>query len=267
MKIFPYSLLLTLSIISPLSANDTFVMDVSTLKEEALKKTNEIIKDAFELMDIDGNGKLSRRECSGTDQTKALVALPYFSQSEISTLTQKIETAFDTHDIDKDGYLSPTEAKEYISYIENLGLDMQMKKMDPNGDGQITDEEMTALMKTMPSPEESIAKLNEAENRLKKIDQDPEKFTNNFISNITKNINKEEFSEMDQQKDGKVTPDEYVSYMYHHPNNKELDMSQDDYRDIFNLIDKTKKGYITEQEYLDYNENQFNEAMSYTKEK
>lgn len=262
MKILPYTLLATLGIISPAAANDTFSMDVATIKEQALNKTHEKIQDGFQLLDIDSNGKLSRRECSGSGSAEALKSFPFFSQSELEILTKKIDTAFDTYDTDKDDYLSPTEAKEYISYIENLGLDMQMKKIDKNDDGQITDDEMTSFMQSTPSLEKSMAQLEEARKKMEEITQNPEEYTNNFMSNIGTNINKEEVSEMDKNKNNQITSEEYISYMYNHPNNKDLGFTKDDYKNMFELIDVDKKGYITEQEYIEYNQKQLQEVMS-----
>ncbi|MBR1604925.1 MAG: EF-hand domain-containing protein [Alphaproteobacteria bacterium] len=264
MKILPYTFLATLSIISQSAANDTFSMDVATIKEQALLKTHEKIQNGFELLDIDGNGKLSRRECSGSGSQEALKSFPFFSQSELVELTQKIDSAFDTYDKDKDDYMNPEEAQGYISYVENLGLEMQMNKMDKNGDGQITDDEMSSFMQSMPSIEESMAKLQEATKKIEEINKNPQEYTNNLISNIGGTINKEEFAEMDKNDNNQVTKKEYTSYMYNHPNNKELRFTEEDYQNMFDLIDSDKKGYITKQQYLEYNENQLKNILTET---
>ena len=256
-------LLISISIIGTVVANDTFVIDTYTLKQEALNKAHARNIDYFNMIDIDNNGKLSKTECAGSSD--GLDVIPFFSKEEMIEMKKKIDDAFDDFDIDKDGYLNRDEATPYFSFIENIGLATQTNKMDTNNDGQITDEEMQAYMQTMPSLEESVAKLQELTAKVETMNQNPEQYANKIMANTSSNINHEEFLQMDSDKNNQVTQQEYTQYMFNHPNNKELGFSEDDYNNIYNLIDSSKKGYITLQEYNDYTQKQLNDVMANVK--
>ena len=253
-----------LSFTGTLQAGETFTMDVETVKNQALQKTHDKIQDPFTLLDVDSNGKLSRRECSGTDE--AYKYIPFFTDAEKDDLKQKINDAFDRFDQDKDEYLNQEEAQNYIAHIEQLALEMQMTKMDANGDGKITEDEMMSLVQSMPDIEESMAKLKEVTENLQKTNDDPQEHTNEMISDIDSTEIQEQVSGIDKDKDNKITAEEYINYMINHPDNQKLKFTTEDYQGIFNLIDSQKRGYITEQEYFEYNQKQLNDLMSETKE-
>ena len=158
--------LLFSSIISPSLANDTFVINTDSIKQQAIAESHKRNLDFFSMFDTDGNGKLSPSECAGSFDN--LDNFPIFTSTEISNLRAKTNNAFKTFDKDNDGYLNREETPAYISYLEDQTLSLMTSKMDINGDGQITNEEMLLYIQTLPSLEDSIKRLNEMTAKLQK---------------------------------------------------------------------------------------------------
>lgn len=254
--------LLSFGIISSVNAaDDTFTLSTEVIKNESLDKLHQQGLNTFEMFDIDNNDKISPSELEKS--TLGLEKVPFYSSDDVEKVKQEISKAFDRFDTDKDGYLSRTEAEEFLSFLENMLVNLQIAKMDPNDDGTITEEEMAAFSKMLPSFQESMAKLQEATEKLKNINKNPDQHFNSMLSNINNNVNQEEYTQMDTNKDDKVTQKEFVDYEFNHPNNKELGFSEEDYQNIYYLIDTAHKGYISRQEYIDYNQKKFDEIMSH----
>lgn len=249
----------SLSIIGTVAANDTF-LDTAQLKKEIIDRFSQTLENPFELMDIDGNKKLSKNECRLPDTELAMLS-PYLSEQDAAELKQKIEALFDKHDINKDSYIDEQESKAYFADFYSLIADSQIRKMDIDGDGKITDEDMETFIKTMPTMEESMAKLQEATAKLEEITKNPQEYTQQIMLNSQTAISNEEFLAMDTDKDGKATAAEYAEYMFNHPNNKDIGFSKDDYLEIFQEIDNTQKGFVTIDEYTAYQKKQFDEVM------
>ena len=247
---------------SALAADDTFVVNTEVIKQASLDKLHQQGLNTFEMFDIDNNGKISQSELKAS--TNGLENVPFYTSGDIEHVKQEISKALDKFDTDKDGYLDRTEAVEFISYVENILTNMQIAKIDADNNGEITDEEMMAFSKTLPSIEESLAKLQEATDRLKEINKNPEQHFNNMLSNMNTNVNQEEYTQMDKNKDDKVTQEEFINYQFNHPNNKELEFTIKDYNEIFVLIDTSNKGYITQKEYLEYNQKQMDNVLKET---
>ena len=265
MRVFICSLLTSLCIIGTASAtDDAFVMSAEDIKKASLDKLHQQMGDSFEMFDIDSNELISRTEAQMSTNGLDKVQVPFYTPEDIIKIKQEIADAFDKYDADKNDNLDRAEASHFWKYIENMLANLQISKMDLNGDGSITDQEMMSFAQTLPSLEESMAKLQEATQKLEEINNNPEQHFNNMMSNIGNAVNQEEYTQMDKDKNNQVNVDEYVDYMFNHPNNKELGFSKEDYKNIYDLIDTKKQGFITKQEYIDYNQKEFENIMSST---
>lgn len=251
MKKLAYILAVSLSIISVSHADDTFVMDTATLKEETLNKAHQKISNYFEMMDLDKDGKLSVNECAGSNE--GFENVPMFSTEELTELKKKIDSAFPRFDKNQDNYLDKEEAPAYFAYIENMAMDKQIAKMDLNGDGNISEDEVSQITQNTPSLEEQIAKFEEATQKLQNMNED---ITGNAIAS------EEDALQMDADHDEKITKEEYTNFMFNHPNNKNLGFSKEDYESIYDLIDQDKKGYITQQQYQDYRQQELQKTVA-----
>ena len=243
---------------------ENFGMDAIELKDAMMTKIQELDLDMFSLLDVDNNQKLSRTECENS--LNGFDSISVFSPVDSQEIRDSFIKAFDLFDKDKDSYLNKAESEEYFAHIYGLMSDAQINKMDLDKDGKVSLQEMTAYQKNLPSPEESLKKLQEATAKLKAITENPEQFAEQLITKVGEASNVEEANQMDSDNDGKITSDEYVNYMFNHPNNQELKFSKEDYTEIFKQIDDSQRGYITEQEYIEYNQKQMKDVMEEAKQ-
>ena len=99
----------------------------------------EDIDKMFDAVDIDRSGFI--------DYSEFVVA----SMNEKTLLTnEKLQTAFRMFDKDGSGFISATEIKEILGFGKSLSEDAVndiVKQVDENGDGQISFEEFSTMMK------------------------------------------------------------------------------------------------------------------------
>ena len=117
------------------------------------------------------------------------------------------------------------------------------------------------------SPEEimeefnaQMAKAKEALDKLQNMP--PEELADKFIDSISNNIAGENYFQMDKDKDGCVTEDEYVDYMIvfsknvaenaaETENKNTAEMSEEEWRSVYrNEEEKAKENCLTKEEYV-----------------
>ena len=155
--------------------------------------------------------------------------------------------AFDLLDLNDDRYVSENEYKHFVDGVDADGMltpeqKAEKKKrvaamfdqFDVNGDKRLDKEEFQALISKeaeygvaerraqmeafAKDPELAMKKMNEALGKMeelsKKLDSmSTEEMADNFLANISSGIADENWFQMDANKDGCVTKDEYVAYM------------------------------------------------------
>ena len=81
-----------------------------------------------------------------------------------------------------------------------------------------------------------------------------EELSNKFINNISNNIAEENYFQMDKDKNGCVTEDEYAEYMVVFAKNTdnftEDNLSKDDWRELYQDEKKAKENCLTKEEYV-----------------
>ena len=109
------------------------------------------------------------------------------------------------------------------------------------------------------SPQEMINDLNEKMEKTKiALDKfnsmSTEELSNKFINNISNNIAEENYFQMDKDKNGCVTEDEYAEYMVIFAKNTdnftEDNLSKDDWRELYQDEKKAKENCLTKEEYV-----------------
>lgn len=211
------------------------------------------------------------------------------------TAREMFENAFDLMDVNNDGYVSENEFKHFVDGIAANDLltpeqKAEKKKrvagmfdqFDVNGDKRLDREEFLALIGKeaeygvaerqnqieafAKDPELAMKKMDEALNRLdalsKKMDSmSTEEMANNFLTNISGDIADENWFQMDANKDGCVTKDEYVAYMTKpQPAGTDpmLNITEEEAGIGYDEEKKAKPNCLTKQEYL----RNYNEMMS-----
>ena len=109
------------------------------------------------------------------------------------------------------------------------------------------------------SPQEMINDLKEKMEKTKTTldkfnSMSTEELSNKFINNISNNIAEENYFQMDKDKNGCVTEDEYAEYMVVFAKNTdsftEDNLSKDDWRELYQDEKKAKENCLTKEEYV-----------------
>ena len=82
----------------------------------------------------------------------------------------------------------------------------------------------------------------------------PDEIADKFLSGVSNNIAEENYFQMDKDKDGCVTEDEYAEYMVVFAKNTdnftEDNLSKDDWRELYQDEKKAKENCLTKEEYV-----------------
>ncbi len=208
------------------------------------------------------------------------------ANAQIPDMSKMMSDAFDLLDVNNDGFVSSNEYKNFIEGVDmdallddaqkqnkKSRLNAAFKTFDKNGDGNLEKDEFLALMRTeamlsagerqakltelADNPDkmeamvqDSLKKLNEASEKLKNMSTD--EMANNFLKGISSNIADENYFQMDKDKDGCVTEDEYATYMVEDSRRTmpEYAFTEQQAREIYRDEKKAKPNCLTKDEYL-----------------
>ena len=210
-----------------------------------------------------------------------------------------LSASFGISDINNDGFVSENELAMIINNVDaEIGLTANEKsakkerlrkyfaQADKNNDHRLDKKEYIVLAQkeiefeakaqvakaqsfANKSPEEIDAeieanaeKIKSALNKLKEIPT--EELANNFISGISNAMADENYFQMDRDKNGCVTEEEYVNYMLIFAENTadsqgsgDYQMTKDDWREMYHNEKKTNPTCLTKEEYI----NNFNDML------
>lgn len=218
----------------------------------------ENIMDRISMYDVNGDGAVSATEISelvaGVSEQDAAV----FQSMEIGTskedFIKMIKDAFAQADANGDQMLRGDEIKGFAQSWEVFILKQKFKQMDRNGDGVLTEEDMPTMEESMKKLEEATQKMQELAEKLEQID--PEEAAQNMFLSFGTAAAKEDFIQMDKDKDGCVTRDEYADYhvaQQEAANDSEAGsyvLSREDYLGLFTREDKKNPKCLTMEEYV-----------------
>lgn len=212
-------------------------------------------------------------------------------EMSISDNEKMVSNIFDVADVNRDGFVSENEFSMIVKGIDtefNLSEDEKtqkkerflnyFKQADKNKDVKLDKNEFKSVMQwetenktkerlqkieefTQKSPEEAIAemqkKLDAAKTAIEKVKEiSPEEMADNFINSVSNNIADENYFQMDKDKDGCVTADEYAEYMVVYDknmsgeNNSNFSMTKEEWKDMYKDEKKAKENCLTKEEYI-----------------
>lgn len=206
-----------------------------------------------------------------------------------SDINEMLDNSFDVSDVNSDGYISENEFGYLVNSVD-IDLNLQesekaqkkarlreyFKQFDKNGDSRLSKDEYMALLQketeyeaqerikkmqdmANKSPQEMINDLKEKMEKTKTAldkfnSMSTEELSNKFINNISNNIAEENYFQMDKDKNGCVTEDEYAEYMVVFAKNTdnftEDNLSKDDWRELYQDEKKAKENCLTKEEYV-----------------
>lgn len=203
-----------------------------------------------------------------------------------------LSSGFEINDVNSDGFISENE---YGYLLKSIDIDFNLndeqkaakksrmqeyfKQADKNGDSRLSKEEYFEVLQketeyeakervkqmqklANKSPEEMMRDFNEkmekAKAALEKFqDTSAEEMSDNIIGNISQGLAEENYFQMDKDKDGCVTADEYAEYMAVFSknvaeSNKDTmsDMPEADWREVYKDEKKAKENCLTKEEYI-----------------
>ena len=203
-----------------------------------------------------------------------------------------LSSGFEVNDVNSDGFISENE---YGYLLKSIDIDFNLndeqktakksrmqeyfKQADKNGDSRLSKEEYFEVLQketeyeakervkqmqelASKSPEEMMRDFNEKMDKAKAAlekfqDTSAEEMSDNIIGNISQGLAEENYFQMDKDKDGCVTADEYAEYMAvfsknvaESNKNTMSDMPEADWREVYKDEKKAKENCLTKEEYI-----------------
>ncbi len=197
--------------------------------------------DAFDLMDVNGDGFVSANEYAGlvdaADQTSLL------TDAQKQAKKKRLEQAFKKFDADKDDRLEKEEFIRLMTAETQFAMKDQMEQMKKFAEDPDYAEKQL---------QDAMEKLNQTMEKVKSMPA--EEMADNFLANISNGIAGENFFQMDKDKNGCVTETEYAVYMAEYTKKTadgfQFQMSEQDFRQMYRDEKKAKPDCLTKDEYI-----------------
>ena len=197
--------------------------------------------DAFDLIDVNGDGFVSAHEYAGVvgaaDQT------PLLTDAQKQAKRKRLEKAFKKFDANKDGRLEKEEFIRLMTAETEFAVKERMEQV------QMFAENPDTAMKQM---QDAIDQLNRTMEKVNAMSA--EEMADNFIANLSTGVADENFFQMDKNGNGCVTEDEYAVYMAEYTkktlNDPQFQMSERDFREMYREEKKAKPNCLTKDEYI-----------------
>ena len=204
----------------------------------------EEFSDIFGLSDVNSDGYVSENEFlmvqRGVDYEYGL------SEAEKAAKKTKMQEHFNQVDKNSDKKLDKDEYKVFLQKQIDARVEERQEKIR-NIMSKSPKENMAEIQKQMDGMKDALEKLNNTSS---------DEMADNFIKSVSNNLADENYFQMDKNKDGCVTEDEYVEYMtVFASDNKEDEgkypkLSEDDWRNIYQFEKKSKENCLTKEEYM-----------------
>ena len=246
---FRYFCWLSVLAVFPVQAQE---IDMQQKIQEAfnIPQIQELLSSGFQVSDVNNDGFISENEFSYlVDSIEMETAL---SDEQKNAKRQRWQKYFEQVDANGDKMLDEAEYTNFLQKESEFMAQERMQKINEmaNKSPEEIMEEFNAQM----------AKAKEALDKLQNMP--PEELADKFIDSISNNIAEENYFQMDKDKDGCVTEDEYVDYMIvfsknvaenaaETENKNTAEMSEEEWRSVYrNEEEKAKENCLTKEEYV-----------------
>lgn len=246
---FRYFCWLSVLAVFPVQAQE---IDMQQKIQEAfnIPQIQELLSSGFQVSDVNNDGFISENEFSYlVDSIEMETAL---SDEQKNAKRQRWQKYFEQVDANGDKMLDEAEYTNFLQKESEFMAQDRMQKINEmaNKSPEEIMEEFNAQM----------AKAKEALDKLQNMP--PEELADKFIDSISNNIAGENYFQMDKDKDGCVTEDEYVDYMIvfsknvaenaaETENKNTAEMSEEEWRSVYrNEEEKAKENCLTKEEYV-----------------
>ncbi len=217
-----------------------FLVSVSAANAQ-IPDVSEMMGDAFDLLDVNNDGFISSNEYKSFVGGVDLDAL--LDEAQKKNKKSRLNAAFKTFDKNKDGNL---EKDEFLLLMQTEAMLSASERQNKVMEFAANPDKAEAML------QDSLKKLNEAAEKLKNMSAD--ELANNFLKGISSNIADENYFQMDKNKDGCVTEDEYATYMVEDSLRTASDpkyaFTEQQAREIYQDEKKAKPNCLTKEEYL-----------------
>lgn len=246
---FRYFCWLSVLAVFPVQAQE---IDMQQKIQEAfnIPQIQELLSSGFQVSDVNNDGFISENEFSYlVDSIEMETAL---SDEQKNAKRQRWQKYFEQVDANGDKMLDEAEYTNFLQKESEFMAQDRMQKINEmaNKSPEEIMEEFNAQM----------AKAKEALDKLQNMP--PEELADKFIDSISNNIAGENYFQMDKDKDGCVTEDEYVDYMIvfsknvaenaaETENKNTAEMSEEEWRSVYrNEEEKAKENCLIKEEYV-----------------
>lgn len=209
----------------------------------------ELYNDVFNIQDVNNDKFISENEFSYL--VNAVDAEMNLTEQEKNDKKARFLKTFAEVDTNKDNKLDRDEFRNFMVAETQFEVQDQLNAMSKIMNGPAPEAEMEKRM------EQSLAQLKKATEDMKKMS--PQDMADSLIDNISNSIIEENFFQMDKDKKGCATKDEFVTYMRQYQKNQreklsdifkeEYFMSEEELGNWFDSIEKKNENCLTKEEY------------------
>ena len=246
---FRYFCWLSVLAVFPVQAQE---IDMQQKIQEAfnIPQIQELLSSGFQVSDVNNDGFISENEFSYlVDSIEMETAL---SDEQKNAKRQRWQKYFEQVDANGDKMLDEAEYTNFLQKESEFMAQERMQKINEMAN-KSTEEIMEEFNAQMAKAKEALDKLQ---------NMPPEELADKFIDSISNNIAGENYFQMDKDKDGCVTEDEYVDYMIvfsknvaenaaETENKNTAEMSEEEWRSVYrNEEEKAKENCLTKEEYV-----------------
>ena len=204
----------------------------------------EAFSDIFGLSDVNSDGYVSENEFlmmqRGVDYEYGL------SEAEKEAKKTKMQEHFNQADKNSDKKLDKDEYKVFLQKQSDARVEEHQERIK-NIMSKSPKENMAEIQKQMDGMKDALKKLNNTSS---------DEMADNFIKSVSNNLADENYFQMDKDKDGCVTADEYAEYMVIFAKNtadgenSDIELSKNDWRELYKDENKAKENCLTKEEYI-----------------
>lgn len=218
----------------------------------------------LELLDVNMDKAISANEME--EMVKGTEMVDRLTQTEKEETKAKINEYFKQADANKDNMLRDDEIKQFGKLMQVFMLKQQFRKMDRNGDGVYSFEDVPSMEESLQKLEDAVKKMKETVERVNAMDEN--ELADSFLHGISSSMAKEDYYQMDKNHDNCVTRDEYADYYMsvqdredeeNIPEKEKLNMPREAYLSNYTRVKKANPKCLTLDEYVTDMNNIFND--------